>query len=41
MGIRLTIYHELRGRSTLCQTLFYESICKDDFRELHREVIFV
>ena len=42
MRIRgLVVYHKLRGRSTLRQTLLYESICKDNFRELHREVIFV
>ena len=41
MRMRGTANHELRGRSTLCQTLFYESICEDNFRKLHSEVIFV
>lgn len=42
MRIRgLTAYHKLRGRSALCQTLFYESICEDNFRKFHSEVIFV
>lgn len=38
---RLVVYHELRRGSTLHQALFYESICEDNFRKLHCEVIFV